>query len=180
MTRLADHHDGAEPPRRATSPGALRVFDHHIEIDIVVAADHTVTATTAALRAALCPLVADRAVHVTVIDVDTLAARPDARGGSDLPPASRTSGVAEPLDRARAVARAVLAHLEAQVAEGLAATHHDAVTGICRTLTAFDVDPVSRRVLVRRLRRHLTGTCGPIGPGLVYRLEAIEDIDDKH
>ncbi|GAA4852965.1 hypothetical protein GCM10023201_52750 [Actinomycetospora corticicola] len=49
---------------------ALRVFDRHIEVDLVLTAGHAVPATTAKLRAALAPLLAGRAVHVTVVDLD--------------------------------------------------------------------------------------------------------------
>jgi hypothetical protein len=179
VSRLADHHDGVERPAHTTSHGALRVFDDHIEIDIVLASGHTVTAAAGALRTVLSPLFPGRDIHVTVTDVD--APGPDARRESPGPrPASRRTAVGEPLDRARAAARAVLAEVDALAVEGLSDTGRSAVTGLCRILIAFDVDPVSRCVLVRRLREHLTTAGGPTGRGLVDRLDAVEDVEDAH
>lgn len=70
MARLADHHDGLARPTRPAPTGALRVFDGHVEVDVVLAAGHAVPPTAAALRAALAPLLPGRAVDVTVVDVD--------------------------------------------------------------------------------------------------------------
>ncbi|WP_018334314.1 hypothetical protein [Actinomycetospora chiangmaiensis] len=70
VARLADHHDGLDPSLHATPAGALRVFERHVEVDVVLAAGHAVPTTAAALRTALSPLLAGRAVHVTVTDVE--------------------------------------------------------------------------------------------------------------
>lgn len=169
VTRLADHHDGIGRPPRPTSYSALRVFDRHVEIDIVLAADHAVPATTAALRAALSPLLAGRSIHITVIDVDTTGPRS----------VSPDTDAAGPLPRARAVAHAVLAQLGSVTAEGLPATQRRAVTSTCRIIIAYDVDPVSRRVLVQHLRDHLAAARGPVGRGLIEQLEAIDDVDES-
>ena len=69
VARLADHHDDRHDDHR-TPLGAVRVFDAHVEIDLVLAVGHSVPATTAALRAALGPLLDGRAVHTTVVDVE--------------------------------------------------------------------------------------------------------------
>lgn len=176
VTRLADHHDGTAPLPRSTSHGALRVFDHHVEIDIFLAAGHAVTTTADAVRAALAPLLAGHDIHVTVIDVDTTARHPDP-GGQDPDPGPVSPDAGEPLRDARAVARAVLTDPESLVAEGLPASQRRALTGICRILVAYDVDPVSRRVLLRRLRHLLTAARGPHSRGLVDRLDAHGDTD---
>ncbi|MCD2186895.1 hypothetical protein [Actinomycetospora soli] len=68
VARLADHHGSSSGPR--TSRAALRVFDAHVEIDLVVVAGSSVTTTTAALRRALADEVGDRELHLTVVDVD--------------------------------------------------------------------------------------------------------------
>lgn len=72
VARLADHHDDHHDDHddRRTALGAVRVFDAHVEIDLVLAVGHSVPATTAALRAALGPLLDGRAVHTTVVDVE--------------------------------------------------------------------------------------------------------------
>ncbi|WP_433799859.1 hypothetical protein [Actinomycetospora sp. CA-084318] len=67
---LADHHDGLRPAARPRPEQAVRVHEHHAEVDIVLAAGHSVLATTAGLRAAIAPLLAGRAVHITVTDVE--------------------------------------------------------------------------------------------------------------
>ena len=69
VARLADHHDEPHDDHRAAL-GAVRVFDAHVEVDLVLAAGHSVPATTAALRAALGPILDGRAVHTTVVDVE--------------------------------------------------------------------------------------------------------------
>lgn len=70
MACLADHHDGLRPATRPVPDQAVRIREHHAEIDIVLAAGHSVLTTTAALRAAIGPLLAGRAVHITVTDVE--------------------------------------------------------------------------------------------------------------
>lgn len=72
VARLADHHDSvslhADPTTRPAC--ALRVFDGHVEVDVVLAVGHSVPSTAAAVRSALAPHLAGRPVHVTVTDID--------------------------------------------------------------------------------------------------------------
>ncbi len=67
---LADRRDGLPPSGHATARAALRVHERHVEVDIVLAAGHSILTTSAALRAAIAPLLAGRAVHVTVAAVE--------------------------------------------------------------------------------------------------------------
>ncbi|GAA4853059.1 hypothetical protein GCM10023201_53000 [Actinomycetospora corticicola] len=168
VARLADHHDGLG--RRSESRSALRVFDDHVDIDIFLSAGHAVTETTTALRSTLAPLLAGRAVHITVVDIDTAGALPAEatvlRDGDDPRRA----------DRARLVARAVLDGLGSLEADGLPARDRDRVTAVCRVLDAFDVDPVSRRTLLRRLRGVLSRAHGTTGRVLLDRLDELDDL----
>ncbi|GAA4852901.1 hypothetical protein GCM10023201_52590 [Actinomycetospora corticicola] len=67
---LADHRDGLAPSGHPTTRAALRVHERHVEVDIVLAAGHSILTTSAALRAAIAPLLAERAVHITVTHVE--------------------------------------------------------------------------------------------------------------
>ncbi|WP_433802187.1 hypothetical protein [Actinomycetospora sp. CA-084318] len=67
VARLADHHGSSG---ECTSRAALRVFDAHVEIDLVLLAGASLTATTAALRRVLADEVGGRELHLTVVDVD--------------------------------------------------------------------------------------------------------------
>lgn len=69
VARLADHHDGRDA--RPDTACALRVHEHHAEIDLVLTAGHAVPTTVTALRAALAPLLQGRELHVSVVDVDS-------------------------------------------------------------------------------------------------------------
>jgi hypothetical protein len=77
-------------------------------------------------------------------------------------------------EHARVIARSVLANLESLQAEGLGSDDLDDVTAICRTLDAFAVDPVSARLLVRRLRTLLTAAHGLTGRTFVGWLDDID------
>jgi hypothetical protein len=172
VARLADHHDGLAHSPRPAPAGALRVFDGHVEVDVVLAAGHAVPTTAAALRAALVPLLAGRAVHVTVTDVE---ADPAVSTGT---PTHRQRGysLSDPNrgEHARVVARSVLANLESLQAEGLGSEDITEVRKICRLLDAFEADQVSRTVLVRRLRELLGSARGLTGRTFVGWLADID------
>ncbi|WP_433799887.1 hypothetical protein [Actinomycetospora sp. CA-084318] len=181
VARLADHHDGLGPPPRSTTPGALRVFDRHVEIDLVLAADHDRDATTTAMRSALAPLLPGRTIDVTVIDVETGAPHPHTGGEHPEPHlGSLEIDTTEPLHHVRAVAEVALAHLGPLVSEGLSVPRRRALIGICRILIAYDVDPVSRRVLTGQLREHLAAADGTTGRDLVEQLDLVDDIEALH
>lgn len=69
VARLADHH-GSTTPGAPSASGALRVFDDRVEIDIVLAVPHSVTATGDRLRAVLGAHLGGRPLHITVEDVE--------------------------------------------------------------------------------------------------------------
>ena len=69
VARLADHR-GSTTPVVPPASGALRVFDDRVEIDIVLAAPHSVTGTGDRLRAALGGHLGGRPLHITVEDVE--------------------------------------------------------------------------------------------------------------